>query len=191
MILLIGGIIGILASLLGYYINYLLKMREVSIQREFEMYQKGMSYLQTLNGFLSVLFDLVDGYVRAIEKGKAQISDIDGFIYLTSAQIVDKYKTSYEEFTKFIGWRKKKGSELFLRKDLAHDITEFWALASYFYEEGDWDKHLADRFDTVTTRAMERIEILLGVTRKQLKRPKWLKPKEIRAILRGDKIVGE
>jgi len=190
LILLIGAIIGVLASLLGYYINYLLRMREVSISREFEMYQKGMSYLQNLYGFLSVLFDLVDGYVRAVEKGKAQVSDASGFIYLAPKQIVTRYKTKYEEFSKFMGEEKNKGSEVFLRKDLAQDVTQFWALASYFYEKGKWDKHLADKFDDATVKAMERIEEMLGITRRPLlKRPKWLNPREIRTIFRGNKTV--
>ena len=68
--LLIGAIIGVLATLLGYFIKYLLSIREKGIIREFEMYQKGMDYLQQLYGFLSILFDLVDGYVRATKEGK-------------------------------------------------------------------------------------------------------------------------
>lgn len=175
--LLVGAIVGAAFTILGYCISYLLKMREVSITREFEMYQKGMSYLQSLYGFLSVLFDLVDGYVRATEKGKAQISDVNGFVYLTPEEIIDKYKTKYEEFAKFMGEGKKNGSEVFLRKDLAQDVTDFWALASYFFEKGKWDKHLAEEFDVVAVKAMDRIEQLLGIRRERLlKRPKWLKP---------------
>ena len=163
LILFVGAIIGLLASLLGYCINHVLKMREESIRREFEMYQKGMRYLQNLYGFLSVLFDLVDGYARATEKGKAQISGVDGFVYLTPEQIANRYKTKYEEFSRFMGEEKNKGSEVFLRKDLARDVTQFWALASYIHEKGKWDKHLANRFDDAVVRAMERIEELLGI----------------------------
>ena len=184
-ILLVGAIIGVVASILGYYINYLLRIREASVTREFEMYQKGMSYLKNLYGLLSVLFDLVDGYVRATERGKAQVSDVFGFVYLTPDEIAERYKAKYEKFTEFMGEGKDNGSEVFLRKDLARYMTEFWGLASYLYEEGKWDRHLADRFGDNATEAMERIEELLGIRRKLLKRPKWLKPTEIRAILRG------
>lgn len=180
----------LVGALIGGGISYLFTMREKSITREFELYQKGMSYLQSLYGFISVLLDLAEGYVRALEKGKAQISDMEGFIYLTPKEILDKYKSKYEEFTKFMGDQKNKGNEVFLRKDLAKDVTEFWALADYFYEKGTWDSHLADDFNEVSIRTMDRIERMLGI-RKTFEKPKWLKPTELRAIIRGVKTVGK
>jgi len=180
----------LIGALIGYSVGYFFRMRERSITREFEMYQKGMHYLQSLYGFVSCLFDLVDGYIRAVDKGKAQISDLNGFIYLTPKEIVEKYRTNYEEFAKFMGEGKKNGNEVFLRKDLAQDMQDFWGLASYCYEEKEWDKHLSDKFDVVAVEVIDRIEHLLGIRRESLlKGPKWLKPTELRAIIRGAKTV--
>lgn len=179
----------LIGAIVGYGISYLFRMREKSITREFKIYQAGLEYLQALYGFLSILFDLVDGYIRALERGKAQISDSEGFIYLTPEECVNKYKSNYEEFTKFMGIEKKKGSEVFLRKNLAQDITDFWGLASYFYEKKMWDKGLTDKFDIVISSAMGRIENLLGIRKQKLKKPKWLKSAELRSIIKGEKIV--
>jgi len=175
----------LIGVIIGGSITYFFRMREQSIAREFEMYQKGIDYLKKLYGFVSCLFDLVDGYVRAKKHGKAQVSIPEGFIYLRPDEIIEKYTKKYEEFARFMGQKKEEGNELFLRKDLAQDITSFWALAGYFYEEKNWDEHLSRKFDKLAVEVMERIEYLLGIRKSLLKLPKWLKPSKLRAIIRG------
>lgn len=179
----------LVGAIVGGFVTYLFTMREKSITREFELYQKGMSYLQSIYGFISVSYDLVDGYVRATEMGKAQVSDIEGFVSLTPDEILHKFNKRYEEFTKYMGNAKKDGSEVFLRKDLAKDVTDFWILASYLYEKGNWDEYLASKLDRIAVTSMDRIENLLGIRRRFLKKPKWLKPSELRSILKGEESV--
>jgi hypothetical protein len=179
---LVGVVIGVV---IGDAIRYFLSMREKSVTREFEMYQKGMEYLRSLYGFVSVLFDLVDGYVRAKEKGTAQISDTKGFIVLKPYEIVEKYRLQYKHFTQFLGEEKGKGSEVFLRRELANDLTDFWALAGYFYEKGDCDGDFCNRFDSIAVKTMGRIENLLGV-RRQRKTPQWLRVSKWREIIKGE-----
>jgi len=169
----IGAITGFSVSVIGYILNHVLRLREESIGREFEMRREGRDFYLPLYGFLADLNDLVSAYTRAVEKGKAQLLIEQGFKYLKPNEIVARYKKRYEKFTKFMATSREKGYELFLPLDLSYTLRDVWGLGDFLYEEGKWDKKLARDFDDSSTKAMNRLEELLG-----LKRKGWFRPRE-------------
>lgn len=189
--LLIGALIGFVASILGYTINHILELRKESVLREYEMRKEGREFLLSLYGFLSYITDLVEGYVRAVEntglrQGKAQVLLKRGFLFLTPNEITKEYVKKYKEFTKFMGQAREKGNEALIPLDLSYILRDFWAYADRFYEWKDWDENLKNHFNKHSKAAMDRIEELLGLKRRGLiEKPKWLKPREVRTIMRG------
>ena len=62
----IGAITGFSVSVIGYILNHVLRLREESIGREFEMRREGRDFYLPLYGFLADLNDLVSAYTRAV-----------------------------------------------------------------------------------------------------------------------------
>lgn len=189
-LLLIGGIIGILGSIVGYCINHLLKLREQRIVREFEIQEKGREFFHQIYGLVAQLSDFATSILREDDSNKSMILIESGYTREPITKIIKRYKQAYEEHAKSWYESRKKGLEVFLPKDLAMNLSVFWAYAGYLYEEDEWNEleKLID-FEEVSRNITETIDKLLGLSEKKSLRPKWLNWKEIHSIIRGNKSV--
>jgi len=189
-LLLIGATIGILGSIVGYCINHLLKLREQRIVREFEIREKGRDFFHHTYGLVAQLSDFATSILREDNSKKSMILIESGYTRQPIIEIIKRYKQAYEEHAKFWYESRKKGLEVFLPKDLAMNLSVFWAYAGYLYEEDEWNEleKLRD-FEEVSRNITETIDKLLGLSERKSLRPKWLNWKEIHSIIRGNKFV--
>ncbi|MDH5448939.1 MAG: hypothetical protein OEX01_08085 [Candidatus Bathyarchaeota archaeon] len=192
--LIIGAIIGIVASMIAYCLNSILRVREQSIAREFTMRKEARHFFEALYGTVSRLDDLVKSY-REFQKegGKVLMLTEKGYDWVSGKDIIKDYKNIYEERSKLWADAVSKGYEVFLPPDLADELVFCWAVASYLYQNDEWKKleiDLLSIFDEISKGILTMIEESLGLRRKRLlRKPKWLNWRQIRSIIRSGKTV--
>lgn len=164
----IGGIMGILGSIVGYYVNHFLKLKEQKVVREFEIREKGRDFFHQIYGLVAILSDFAISILQKNSSGKAMILVESGYTMQPIAEIIKRYKKAYEERAKFWFEARKNGLEVFLPKDLAKSLADFWAYAGYFYEQDDWERdvRLLGEFEVISRKICETIDRLLGLTEK-------------------------
>ena len=187
--LFIGATIGILGTILGYFINHLLKVREQEILREFEIREKGRDFFHQIYGMVSTLGGFVSSFYRE-SSDKAIILSEEGYIPIPRLEVIKRYKEAYKRCTKSWYESTGKGLEVFLSKELARDLTMFWGYAGGFYENEDWDSHkkLLEQFDTLTQKICEDLDKMLGLSEKKSRKPKWLNSRYLKLVIRGEKL---
>jgi len=178
-LLFIGGVIGISGSIVGYFLNHFLKLREQRILREFEIREKGREFFHQIYGFVAILGDLATSFLREEKPEKTMVLIENGYVIKPKSEIIERYKTEYRKYAKLWYESRGKGLEVFLTKEFARDLANFWAYAGYFFEKGNWDedKQLLIEFRRITQKISDTIDKLLGISEKKSFIPKWLNPK--------------
>lgn len=168
--LIIGAIIALLASVVGYCVNHFLKLREQKMIREFEIRERGREFFHQIYGFVAILSDLAVSILRENSSDEAVILSEDGYTMQHKAEIVKRYRKAYKEYAKFWYKARKKGLEVFLPKNFARSLADFWAYAGYLYEKDHWDEdreRLID-FEGVSNKIIESLDKMLGFSKKKL-----------------------
>lgn len=190
LLLLIGAVIGILGSSLGYALNHLLTIRERRIVRDFEIREKGRGFYHKTYGLVAVFSDLVASVLSERDSDKATVLTEKGYEELPKADIVKRYKKEYERYSKFWCESRNEGLEVFLTTRLSASLGRFWGYAGYFYSLNDWENDVEKMkgFKEVSLGFLTDMDILLGLNEKESRIPKWLNPKKWRRILKSEKL---
>ena len=189
--LLVGAAIGISGAIFGYCVNHFLKLREQRIVREFEIREKGREFYHQIYGLVARLSDFSTSILRENGSGKTMVLIESGYTMQPIAELIKRYKQAYKEHARFWYEVRKQGLEVFLPKDLAKNLAVFWAYAGYLYAKNNWNedrKILAD-FEATSTMICEKIDKLLGLSEKKSLKEKWLNPRKLRSIIRGEDTV--
>ena len=175
--LFIGAIIGILGSMIAYSVNHLLKLREQRFLREFEIREKGRGFYHQIYGVVSVLSDYVTSFLQE-DSDKAMILTESGYVLKSKPEIIKKYQESYRKYSKFWFESREKGLEVFIPKNVAKDLARFWGYAGFFYEIVEWNENrkFLIAFKEISQKICDNIDIMLGITEKKSRIPKWLNP---------------
>jgi hypothetical protein len=187
LLLLIGVVIGILGSILGYALNHLLTIREGRIVRDFEIREKGRKFFHQTYGVVALLSDLVRSVLDNEDSDKATVLTEEGYDLLRKEDIVKTYKDEYDKHSEFGYNVREKGLEVFLTKELADYMGKFWAYAGYFYSLDNWNNETENmrKFQSISQEILDTMDRMLGLNEKI---PKWLNPKKWRRILRSGKL---
>lgn len=195
--LFIGAVIGILGSIVAYCVNHLLKLREQRFLREFEIREKGREFYHQIYGAVAVLSDYVTSWLqkdfptaRFLDRDKAMILTENGYVLKPKIEIIERYRESFEKYSKFWFESREKGLEIFIPKNMAMDLTTFWGFAGYFRETKAWDQseRLMKIFKEISQKICDDIDKKLGITEKKSRVPKWLNPTNWRRIIRSGKL---
>jgi hypothetical protein len=108
-------------------------------ERDFQARQNALDYYKPLYGHIAKLHELATAYLRSLDDGRTNLFFVVGkkpkyLKEVSSSDILEGYKESYETFTDFYVRKKFEGYEIFITQALAEALTKFWGKASYFYE---------------------------------------------------------
>lgn len=189
-VLLLGAVVGITASIVGYCINHALNLRERRIIREYDIREKGRDYFHQIYGMAAVLSDLTTSFLQDEKSDRGVVLVETGYTFLQKKEIIKRYKQNYEIYAKSWWESRLKGLEVYATKDLASHLEWFWAFAGYFYETEDWvsNDRLIRKFQNTSQQICDEIDKLLGISSGRTLFPQWLNPRKWSYILRGGKI---
>lgn len=189
-LLLIGAGFALVGSIVGYALNHALTLRERKITRDFEIREKGRDFYHQTYGLVAVLSDLVASVLAERDSSKATVLTEKGYDSLPKEEIVKRYKKEYERYSKFWYESRDKGLEVFITKQFAGNLGDFWAYAGHFYSLDDWknDTESMEKFKRISQRILDDMDKLLGLNEKKSRIPKWLNPKKWRMTLRSGKL---
>lgn len=187
--LFVGALIGILGSIVAYCVNHFLKLREQRLIREFEIREKGRDFYHQIYGIIAVLSGFVTSFLQE-DSDEAMVLVEKGYVLQPKKDIIKRYKQAYEKYAKLWYESREKGLEVFVKKELADYLEKFWGYAGYFNEKDEWDedKEIIKKFKGVSLRICDDMDKLLGLSEKKSRVPQWLKPKNWRTIIRGEKL---
>lgn len=153
------------------------------------MRKEARHFFQTLYGIVSRLTDFMRSYTEEDIDKPLMLSKV-GYKRVLREEIVKEYKNAYKEGIELWSKAAKEGFEIFLPPDLADELAVFWAFASFLKRQNNWkevEKELPI-FVMRSERIMDMIEESLGLKRRTtMKRPKWLRWRQIRSIIKGEK----
>jgi len=151
---------GILLGIIGFIYKYY----ERKTERDLETRRKAEDYYMPLYGHIAILDELARGYRRSIEKGKAKVFAFKACNYeeLTSKEILDDFKKSYDAFSKFYIKKKGEGYEIFVSEKLRDALLNLWVKAKSFYEDNEKLKDATEvatfhKLAEETTKVMEKL----------------------------------
>lgn len=151
-----GVLIGIITLIHRHY--------ERKNERDLEARRKAKDYYLPLYGHIAILDELARGYKRSLKIGKAEVFAFKDCNYeeLTSKEILDDFKKSYDAFSKFYIRKKGEGYEIFVSPKLKEALSNFWVKAKSFYKDNEKLKnaHEVDTFHKLaeeTTKIMEKL----------------------------------
>lgn len=190
LLLLIGAVIGILGSILGYALNHLLTIRERRIIRDFEIREKGRGFYHQTYGLVAVLSDLVVSVLNEKDSDRATVLTEKGYASISKDDIVKRYKKEYEKYSKFWYESRDQGLEVFLLKEFSDKLELFWGYAVHFNSLDNWDNeaHNMEIFKNVSKIMLDYLDKLMGLNVRKSRIPKWLNPKKWRIIIRSEKL---
>jgi len=184
-ILFIGAVIAIISSIVTYWVNHFLRLREQRILREFEIREKGREFYHRIYGIVAILSDYVTSFLQ--DSGNAMVLTEDGYVLKPKNEIIKKYQESYEKYSTFWFESREKGLEVFIPKSMAKDLAGFWGYAGYFHDVTAWSEHpkFLTTFKEISQTICDDIDRTLGITERKSRKPKWLNPKKWRIIRRS------
>ena len=183
--LFLGAVIAIVSSIVTYWVNHFLKLKEQRILREFEIREKGREFYHQLYGVIAVLSDYVTSFLQ--DSNNVMVLTEDGYVLKPKQEIIKKYQESYEKYSKFWFESREKGLEVFIPKNMAKDLADFWGYAGYFHDTTAWNEHLKflPTFKEISQRICDDIDKTLGITERKSRIPKWLNPKKWHISIRS------
>lgn len=189
-ILLLGAVVGITATIVGYCVNHALNLRERKITREYDIREKGRDFFHQIYGMVAVLGDQTTSFLQDQKSDRGLVLVETGYAFLPKNEIIKKFKQNYEMYAKLWWESRLKGLEVYATKGLASHLERFWAFAGYFYETEDWvnNEGLIRKFQNTSQQITDEIDRLLGISSRKSLFPQWLNPRKWRYILRGGKI---
>jgi len=184
--LFLGAVIAIVSSIVTYWVNHFLKLREQKVLREFEIREKGREFYHQLYGVVAVLSDYVTSFLQ--DSDNVMVLAEDGYVLKPKQEIIKKYQESYEKYSKFWFESREKGLEIFIPKNMAKDLADFWGYAGYFHDTTVWSEYpkFLTTFKEISQRICDDIDKKLGITERKSRIPKWLNPKKWHVILRSE-----
>lgn len=151
-----GVLITLFTLIYGYF--------EKKSDRDLESRRKAENYYRPLYGHIAILDELARGYKRSLETGKAKVFSFTKGKYteLTSKEILDDFKKSYNAFSKFYVKKKGEGYEIFISEELKNVLVDFWVNVKSLYEDNEKLKDIkeVDTFHELaeeTTKVMEKL----------------------------------
>jgi len=158
------GIVTAVTTILTGIFNFIFRYFEKKSDRDYEARRKAEDYYRPLYGHIAVLDELARGYPRSLETGKAKVFSFKNCKYkeLTSKEILDEFKESYDEFASFYIKKKCEGYELFVSEKLKNALNDFWIKAKSLHENNEKlkDNEEIDAFHKSaeeTTKIMEKL----------------------------------
>jgi len=185
--LLIGASIGILGTASGYYLQYLLKIKEQHMAREYRVREKGRDFFHRIYGMVSILSGYAASFL-ADGSDRIMILTDTGYSFQSGTDVIKTYKEAYEKQSRIWFSSVESGLEVFITEALSKQLATFWAYAQYLYENNDWNmqtQNLRD-MEEVSHRICHTIDELLGLAEKRSSRPKLLSLKYLRLVIRGE-----
>lgn len=185
-----GAVIAIVSSIVTYWVNHLLSVREQRLKREFEITEKGRDFFHQTYGIVASLSDLVTPFLIEDDSDSLMICIEKGYMMQPKKDIIKRYKQNYEKCAKEWYECREKGLEVFITEESADLLRHFWAYAGFFYETEDWEKNkeVIKRFGTISRQFCNQLDKILGLTQRKSRIPKWLNPKNWRRIIRSENI---
>jgi len=174
--LFLGATIAVLSSLVTYWVNYILRVREQKILRDFEVREKGRDFFHQTYGIVTSLSDMVVPFANKENYDSAMILAEKGYIVLPKEEIIKRYRDAYKKYSKLWYESREKGLEIFLTKDFVKTLYNFWAYAGYFNDYDDWEKNrdkIAE-FKAIANDYCDEMDSLMGLCEKKSRIPKWL-----------------
>ena len=189
--LIIGAIIGVVSSIITYWINHILRVREQNILRDFGIREKGREFFHQTYGIVTSLSDIVAPFANEDNVNSAMILTEKGYIVLSKEEIVKRYKESYSKYSKLWYDSREIGLEIFLNAEFVKTLSNFWAYAGYFNDNDDWEKNRdkIEEFKTISVSFCDEMDVLMGLCEKKKRIPKWLNTKNWLKIIRSEDIV--
>jgi len=187
-ILFIGAVIGVFASIITYWVNHLLKLREQRLIREFEITEKGREFYHRIYGVVAILSDYVSSFLQ--DSDKAMVLSENGYVLKLKPEIIKNYKKAYEKYSRFWFESREEGLEVFISKEMAKYLAKFWGYAGYFHETDEWDKNreFLVNFKVISQKICDDLDKMLGITERKSWIPKWLNPRNWRIIIGSEKL---
>jgi hypothetical protein len=188
--LFLGAVIAIVSSIVTYWVNHLLSVREQRLKREFEKTEKGRDFFHQIYGIVATLSDMATPFLIEDDSDNLMILIEKGYTMLPKKEIIKRYKQNYEKCSKLWYESREKGFEVFVTEESGDLLRKFWAYAGYFYETEDWekDKDVIKRFGTISRQFCNQLDKILGLTERKSRIPKWLNPKNWRRIIWSEKV---
>ena len=141
--------------------------RQDNLRRDFEARREAKDYYLPLYGHIAKLDELVRGYLRCLETGKAEVFEFEKFSYeeLTCKEILKNFKNCYVKFSKFYIEKKSEGYELFISEKLKEALMKFWFEAQSFDENTELLKESDNvtRFHKLAEATTNIMEELFGL----------------------------
>lgn len=189
-ILFVGAVIAIVSSVVTYWVNHLLNLKEERIKREFEIREKGRDFFHQTYGIVASLSDMVTPFLIEENLENLMILTEEGYTMLPQKEIIKRYKETYEKHSKLWYESREKGLEVFFTEEMADLLRNFWGYAGYFYDIDSWEekKEVIKIFGTISRQFLNKLDKLLGLTERKSRIPKWLNPKNWSRIIRSEKI---
>jgi hypothetical protein len=188
-----GAVIAIVSSIVAYWVNYLLRIKEQKIVRDFGVREKGRDFFHLAFGIVATLGDMVSSFSDKSKPNKATVLTERGYLLLPKDEVIKRYKKAYEKYSNIWYEERGKGLELFLTKEHATALGKFWGYAGHFYDNTDWENYEdgIEKFKALSLQFCDEMDSLMGLCQNKSKKPKWLNPKNWNMIMRGKKIDGE
>jgi len=189
-ILFIGAVIAIISSVVTYWVNHLLNLREERIKREFGIREKGRDFFHQTYGIVASLSDMVTPFLIEENLENLMILTEEGYTMLPKKEIIKRYRETYKKHSKLWYESREKGLEVFFTEEMADLLRNFWGFAGYFYDTDNWEekKEIIKIFGTISRQFLNKLDKLLGLTERKSEIPKWLNPKNWRRIIRSERI---
>lgn len=154
-----GILIGILNFIFRYY--------ERKSDRDLEARRKAEHYYLPLHGHIAVLQSQVSDYKRSLTHGRIKAFEFNECEHkeLTSREILNDFRKSYEKFTRFYIEKKREGYEIFVSEGLRKALIDFWRGARIFYEDPENLKNseMIDDFTSSADDTLDLMEKLFGL----------------------------
>ncbi len=172
-ITLLGGS-GIITTGVTLLYNHLQNHNQIAIEekrdaiaRDFEARKEAKEYYKKIYGHIAVLDELMRGYVRSIDEGKARVFTFKKCEYaeLPSAKILEEFRLAYANFSSYYIKMKCAGFEIFVSKELKQLLIRFWDRVQAFHED---EKQMASKKEVegahlIAEETTEYMEKLFGL----------------------------
>lgn len=181
----IPALFTVIGAIVGILISNFLTLRERRKMREIEIREKGREFYHQLYGVIAVLSDYATSFLQ--DSNNVMVLTEDCYVLKPKQEIIKKYQESYEKYSKFWFESREKGLEIFIPKNMAKDLANFWGYAGYFHDTTAWNEYpkFLTTFKEISQRICDNIDKTLGITERKSRIPKWLNPKKWHISIRS------
>ena len=166
-----SGIIATGVTLLYNYrqdkIKIAIEEKRDALARDFEARREAKDYYKKMYGHIAILDELMRGYLRSVETGKARVFTFNKceYVEIPSKRILEEFKAAYVDFSAYYINKKCEGFEIFISLELKELLIEFWNNVQAFYEDENQmkNKKEVENAHSIAEKTTEYMEKLFGL----------------------------